>query len=430
MAPLETLVQGGHGLTSPTFDRRGRLLVASSNSGEVHQVVTEGASSTLQTIFNTGGSPAWATCHVPMPQLAARAALDARLRVRAAVRSWCARQCVPTVTSFPALDHAGSPSSLCVDVEGAVFVCDVAHQAVFRHGEDGQLSEFVKEYEAKPFKGPSAMLLDSGGNMFFTDSGPLGETTLQSPKGSIFLISADGQLLQPLLLEALAHPCALALGLDERVIFVAEKMQVRHRAYRVHLPSPSYLPSLHLLWLHLPCPSRERGPVGRSVRTRPRTTHPYPAEPAAAAGAAARGRLPLQRLPPAERRPGAERHRARPAGQPVRDPVRLRPRGGGRDETGHHLQDLAGGQAPRGDRHPGARAHGHLHQPGAGRALRHRGVDQRRLPHPALDAPLAARQPLNHSTPLRLAPSASYYLDRFSEDRACVWRRVPWSDSL
>jgi len=171
----ETLVQGGHGLTSPTFDRSGRLLVASSNSGEVHQVVTEGASSTLQTIFNTGGSP----------------------------------------------------SSLCVDVEGAVFVCDVAHQAVFRHGEDGQLSEFVKEYEAKPFKGPSAMLLDSGGNLFFTDSGPLGETTLQSPKGSIFLISADGQLLQPLLLEALAHPCALALGLDERVIFVAEKMQNR-----------------------------------------------------------------------------------------------------------------------------------------------------------------------------------------------------------
>jgi len=134
---------------------------------------------------------------------------------------------VPKSPISPPFDPSGSPSSLCVDVEGAVFVCDVAHQAVFRHGEDGQLSEFVKEYEAKPFKGPSAMLLDSAGNMFFTDSGPMGETTLQSPKGSIFLISADGQLLQPLLLEALAHPCALALGLDERVIFVAEKMQNR-----------------------------------------------------------------------------------------------------------------------------------------------------------------------------------------------------------
>ena len=114
-----------------------------------------------------------------------------------------------------------------MDVEGAIFVCDEAHQAIFRQGEDSQLNEFVKEYEAKQFKGPSAVLLDSVGNMFFCDSGPLGETTLQSPKGSIFLISADGQLLQPLVLEALADPCALALGLDEKVIFVAEKMQNR-----------------------------------------------------------------------------------------------------------------------------------------------------------------------------------------------------------
>jgi sugar lactone lactonase YvrE len=175
MATVEPFATGGHGLCSPTFDKRGRLLVASSGSGEVHQVVMEGASTAMQTVFNTGGSPA----------------------------------------------------ALCVDVEGAVFVCDVAHQAVFRHGDDGQLAEFVKEYEAKQFKGPSAVLLDSVGNMVFCDSGPLGETTLQSPKGSIFLISADGQLLQPLVLEALADPCALALGLDERVIFVAEKMQNR-----------------------------------------------------------------------------------------------------------------------------------------------------------------------------------------------------------
>lgn len=171
----EVFATGGNGLTSPIFDRRNRLLVASASSGEVLQVVSEGKANTLQTLFNTGGAP----------------------------------------------------SSLCVDVEGAIFVCDEAHQAIFRQGEDSQLNEFVKEYEAKQFKGPSAVLLDSLGNMFFCDSGPLGETTLQSPKGSIFLISADGQLLQPLVLEALAHPCALALGLDERVVFVAEKMQNR-----------------------------------------------------------------------------------------------------------------------------------------------------------------------------------------------------------
>jgi len=172
---IEAFASGGHQITCPTFDKRGRLLVASSGSGEVHQVVMEGASTAMQTVFNTGGSP----------------------------------------------------SSLCIDVEGTIYVGDLAHQAVFRHGDDGQLGEFVKEYEGKQFKGPSAMLLDSIGNMFFCDSGPFGETTLQDPKGSIFLISADGQLLQPLVLESLAHPCALALGLDERVIFVAEQMQNR-----------------------------------------------------------------------------------------------------------------------------------------------------------------------------------------------------------
>ena len=55
MATVEPFATGGHGLCSPTFDKRGRLLVASSGSGEVHQVVMEGASTAMQTVFNTGG---------------------------------------------------------------------------------------------------------------------------------------------------------------------------------------------------------------------------------------------------------------------------------------------------------------------------------------------------------------------------------------
>ena len=305
---LETLVQGGHGLTSPTFDRLGRLLVASSASGEVHQVVTEGASSTLQTIFNTGGSP----------------------------------------------------SSLCVDVEGAVFVCDVAHQAVFRHGDD-ELSEFVKEYEAKPFKGPSAMLLDGAGNMFFTDSGPLGETTLQSPKGSVFLISADGQLLQPLLLEALADPCALALGLDERVIFVAEKMQ--NRLLRlVQRPAGVYHCSVFHQFSGFLGPSGIARDPQASARLLAPSALPRRAErprPPARPLARRPGYLPTPAYHlPASHLPTARSillrthptlptlaHPCQPvvAGQSVRDAVRLRLRGC--DEAGLHLQDLARGPA-------------------------------------------------------------------------------------
>jgi len=106
----------------------------------------------------------------------------------------------------------GAPAGLWYE-EGVLYVCDISMQGVLRYEyANGSLTELVKEYEAKLFKGPSAIVIDKAGNVFFLDAGPLGETTLQSPKGSAFQITADAQLLQPLALECLAHPSALALG--------------------------------------------------------------------------------------------------------------------------------------------------------------------------------------------------------------------------
>ena len=96
------------------------------------------------------------------------------------------------------------------------------HQCIRRRGADGELVSFVSEYEQKPLKGPTALMLDSRGSMYFCDSGPLGETTLASPRGSVFFISHDGQLLQPLALESLAHPSGLALAPDESTLYVTE----------------------------------------------------------------------------------------------------------------------------------------------------------------------------------------------------------------
>ncbi|KAL1522353.1 hypothetical protein AB1Y20_017345 [Prymnesium parvum] len=119
----------------------------------------------------------------------------------------------------------GAPSALCAD-GGAFYICDMVFQGVLRH-EDGQLSEVVKEYEAKMLLGPSSIAIDEAGNVFFLDSGPLGETTLADPKGSAFQITADAQLLQPLALECLAHPSALAIGPDQRTIYITEMMTNR-----------------------------------------------------------------------------------------------------------------------------------------------------------------------------------------------------------
>ena len=54
------------------------------------------------------------------------------------------------------------------------------------------------------------------GNLFFTDSGPMGETGFQSPEGSLFVISKGptGQILKPISLGNLAGPTGIAVSSD------------------------------------------------------------------------------------------------------------------------------------------------------------------------------------------------------------------------
>ena len=63
--------------------------------------------------------------------------------------------------------------------------------------------------------------------MYFTDSGPWGETSIQNPRGSVFSITPDGQLLQPLAYECLAFPSGIALSHDESMFYVCETMNNR-----------------------------------------------------------------------------------------------------------------------------------------------------------------------------------------------------------
>ena len=67
------------------------------------------------------------------------------------------------------------------------------------------------------------MILSKSNNcLFFTDSGPLGETSIESPLGSVFAIDLGVSMLKPIIDSKLAHPSGLALSLDENVIYVSE----------------------------------------------------------------------------------------------------------------------------------------------------------------------------------------------------------------
>jgi aspartate beta-hydroxylase len=91
--------------------------------------------------------------------------------------------------------------------------------------ENGEIVEFINEYDGKPFVGPNQLVFNRNGAMYFTDSGAIGETSIQNPKGSVFC--TNGDQIQPLAYECLAHPSGIALSPSEDLLYVAETMQNR-----------------------------------------------------------------------------------------------------------------------------------------------------------------------------------------------------------
>jgi sugar lactone lactonase YvrE len=73
-------------------------------------------------------------------------------------------------------------------------------------------------------QGPHTAIFDSSGQLFFTDAGPFGETSLAAPGGSTFVVTgeAHSRILRPLALGCLACPTGIALSPSESAVYVAE----------------------------------------------------------------------------------------------------------------------------------------------------------------------------------------------------------------
>lgn len=108
----------------------------------------------------------------------------------------------------------GQPNGALYDKENTLFITDFAHSAVLSVQNDGTQDMVVGVYEDKPLKGPNTIVNDNRGNLYFTDSGPFGETGLNNLSGSLYAIvnSTAGQILKPLSFENLAYPSGLALS--------------------------------------------------------------------------------------------------------------------------------------------------------------------------------------------------------------------------
>lgn len=114
----------------------------------------------------------------------------------------------------------------------------MAHQAILSQTVTDQRIEItpvIKDFDGNNLKGPNSMVLSEKNNsLFFTDSGPLGDSNIENPSGSIFAIDLGVSMLKPIIYGKLAHPCGLALSPNENVLYVAETLMNRVLRIVIH----------------------------------------------------------------------------------------------------------------------------------------------------------------------------------------------------
>jgi len=132
----------------------------------------------------------------------------------------------------------GQPTGLVFDMQGSSFIADQAHQAILSQTVTDnriEITPVIKDFDGSNLKGPNSMILSEKNNcLFFTDSGPLGETSLENPTGSIFAIDLGVSMLKPIVYGKLAHPSGLAMSPSENVLYVAETLNNRVLRIVIH----------------------------------------------------------------------------------------------------------------------------------------------------------------------------------------------------
>lgn len=74
-------------------------------------------------------------------------------------------------------------------------------------------------YEGKPFNRPNDLVADTRGNVYFTDSVPLGAIGTPAIPSALYQIGADGKLVR--ITTDIPRPNGVALSPDERTLYVA-----------------------------------------------------------------------------------------------------------------------------------------------------------------------------------------------------------------
>ena len=137
-----------------------------------------------------------------------------------------------------AFSTGGQPTGLVFDSQGSSFVADLAHQAILSQTVTDnhiEITPVIKDFDGNALKGPNSMVLSEKNNcLYFTDSGPLGETSIENPCGSVFAIDLSVSMLKPIIHNKLSNPSGLALSTNENILYMSETSKNRILRIVIH----------------------------------------------------------------------------------------------------------------------------------------------------------------------------------------------------
>ena len=122
---------------------------------------------------------------------------------------------------------SGCITGICADGDGVLCIAEQGGRSLTLLSADDRSPQLlVREYEGERLLGPHGVALSSDGKIFFSDPGPAGETSIVSPRGSVYRISDHGggsRVLIPLIHGKLARPTGIALDPTETLLYVCEQ---------------------------------------------------------------------------------------------------------------------------------------------------------------------------------------------------------------
>ncbi len=109
-------------------------------------------------------------------------------------------------------------NGLAIDKEGYIYACDYGIGAILKISPEGNTKILANGFEGKKFNRPNDIVIDSHGNIFFTDPKTYNKDTLN---GRVFKIEKSTNEVK-LLIDGMAFPNGLAFSPDEQFLFVSE----------------------------------------------------------------------------------------------------------------------------------------------------------------------------------------------------------------